>query len=300
MSDGWPSTRLPDTVRPLHLREAHSTPGLRRSAFGVNIPAMPSLPRALSLALLLVGAPALAGAQSPAALPRPEFPQPQFERADWLNLNGPWRFAFDDGDAGMREAWYGGTRRFDRRIVVPFAFESPKSGIGDPAFHRVVWYQRDVTVPAGWKGRRVLLKFGAVDYQATVWVNGQKVGDHEGGSTPFGFDVTDLLKEGANALVVRAEDPPTDRFVPRGKQYWKVKSESIFYTRTTGIWQTVWLEAAGDSYLSHVRTQPTMDGAVRFEARLARPAEGQVLRATVRFAGVEVARGEAKADGGRA
>ena len=112
---------------------------------------MPSF-RAVSLALLLVAAPALAGAQSSAPLPRPEFPQPQFERKDWLNLNGPWRFAFDDGNAGLKEAWYGGARRFDRQIVVPFAFESPMSGIGDPAFHPVVWYQRDLTVPASMEG----------------------------------------------------------------------------------------------------------------------------------------------------
>ncbi len=112
--------------------------------------------------------------------------------------------------------------------------------------------------------------------------------------------MTDLLKAGSNTLVVRAEDPPTDRFIPRGKQYWKEKSESIFYTRTTGIWQTVWLEAVGDSYLSHVRITPTMDGAVRFDARLARGAAGQTLRAVISFEGAEVARGEAKTDGGRA
>jgi beta-galactosidase/beta-glucuronidase len=257
------------------------------------------LHRALGLALALVCAPGAVLAQSATALPRPEFPQPQFERKDWLNLNGPWRFAFDDGNAGLREAWYGGSRRFDKSIVVPFAFESPKSGIGDPAFHPVVWYQRDVTVPAAWKGRRVLLKFGAVDYHATVWLNGQKLGEHEGGSTPFSFDITDLAKDGANALVVRAEDPPTDRFIPRGKQYWKEKSESIFYTRTTGIWQTVWLEAVGDSYLSHVRITPTMDGNVRFDGRLARPSADLTLRAVVSFASGEAARGEAKADGGR-
>src|SRR5690606_1547505 len=110
-----------------------------------------------------------------------------------------------------------------------------------------------VTLPAGWAGRRVLLKFGAVDYQAKVWLNGQLLGDHEGGSTPFGFDVTDHLTSGENTLVVRAWDPPTDRFVPRGKQYWKEKSEGIFYTRTTGIWQPVWLEAVGDSYLDSLR-----------------------------------------------
>jgi beta-galactosidase/beta-glucuronidase len=148
-------------------------------------------PRALCLALLLAAAPAFGQSQSIAALPRPEFPQPQFERKDWVNLNGPWRFAFDDADAGLKEAWYAVGRTFDRQIVVPFAFESPKSGIGDTKFHPVVWYQRDLAVPAGWKGRRVLLKFGAVDYRATVWLNGQQIGSHEGGSTPFSFDVTD-------------------------------------------------------------------------------------------------------------
>ena len=258
------------------------------------------LPRALCLSLALVCAPVGVVAQPAATLPRPEFPQPQFERKDWLNLNGPWRFAFDDGDAGLREGWYGKAKRLDRAILVPFAFESPKSGIGDSRFHPVVWYQRDVTVPPAWKGRRVLLKFGAVDYRATVWLNGQKLGDHEGGSTPFGFDVTDLLEDGANALVVRAEDPPTDRFIPRGKQYWKEKSESIFYTRTTGIWQTVWLEAVGDSYLTHVRITPSMDGAVRFDGRVARASEDLTLRAVVSFGGAEVTHGEAKADGGRA
>ncbi len=255
--------------------------------------------RTLSLVLALAGTPALTAAQ-PAALPRPEFPNPQFERRDWVNLNGPWQFGFDDGNVGLREGWHAGGGRFDRTIVVPFAFESPKSGIGDTTFHPVVWYRRDVSVPAGWKGRRVLLRFGAVDYHATVWLNGQKLGEHEGGSAPFAFDVTDQLKGGAATLVVRAEDPPTDRFVPRGKQYWKEKSEGIFYTRTSGIWQTVWLEAVGDSYLTHVRTTPSMDGAVRFDARLARATDGQVLRAVVSFGGAEVARGEARAEGDRA
>jgi beta-galactosidase/beta-glucuronidase len=256
--------------------------------------------RALSLVLALAAVPALAGAQTPAALPRPEFPNTHFGRKDWLSLNGPWRFAFDDGDAGLREGWPSTGKKLDRSIVVPFAFESPKSGIGDTRFHPVVWYQRDVAMPAAWKGRRVLLRFGAVDYHATVWLNGQKLGEHEGGSTPFAFDVTDHLRDGGNVVMVRAFDPPTDRFVPRGKQYWKEKSESIFYTRTSGIWQSVWLEAVGDSYLSHVRVTPSMDGAVRFDARLARPAADQVLRATISYNGAVVTRGEAATDGSRA
>ncbi len=259
-------------------------------------------PRSLRAAWACVPALVLAASSALAqpAVPRPEFPQPQFERRDWQTLNGPWQFAFDDGDVGLRERWYEPGRSFDRTIVVPFAFESRLSGIGDTSFHPWVWYRRSVTIPDGWQGRRVLLKFGAVDYHATVWLNGQRLGEHEGGSTPFGFDVTDLLVPGANDLVVRAWDPPTDRFVPRGKQYWKEQSESIFYTRTTGIWQPVWLEAAGESYLDSVRITPSMDGAVRFDARLARPADGLTLHATVRFGETEVASGSATADGPRA
>lgn len=258
-------------------------------------------PRLLPAAWALILALFVAASSAPAqpAVPRAEFPQPQFERRDWQTLNGPWQFAFDDQDVGLRERWYAGDRKFDRTITVPFAFESPKSGIADTTFHPWVWYRRTVTLPAGWAGRRVLLKFGAVDYQAKVWLNGQLLGDHEGGSTPFGFDVTDHLTSGENTIVVRAWDPPTDRFVPRGKQYWKEKSEGIFYTRTTGIWQPVWLEAVGESYLDNLRITPAMDGTVRFDVRLARPAEGLTLRAVVRFNEAEVTSGSAATEGPR-
>ena len=180
---------------------------------------------ALALVLALAAA---SSALAQTSVPRAEFPQPQFERREWQTLNGPWQFAFDDDNVGLQEKWYTGGRTFDRTITVPFAFETAKSGIGDTTFHPWVWYRRAVTLPSGWTGRRVLLKFGAVDYHASVWLNGQLLGEHEGGSTPFSFDVTDHLQAGENDLVVRAWDPPTDRFVPRGKQYWKEKSESIF------------------------------------------------------------------------
>jgi beta-galactosidase/beta-glucuronidase len=250
-----------------------------------------------SAALLLVVA---AHASAQPAVPRPEFPQPQFERADWQTLNGPWQFEFDDGNVGLAERWYSGDRPFGRTITVPYAFESPLSGIGDTTFHPWVWYRRTVTAPTGWSGRRLLLKFGAVDYHAMVWLNGQLVGEHEGGSTPFGFDVTDQWRAGENTVVVRAWDPPTDRFVPRGKQYWREKSEGIFYTRTSGIWQPVWLEAVGDSYLEAVRITPSMDGGVRFDARLARHAQGLTLHADVRFGQDRVASGQSSVEGPRA
>ena len=204
-------------------------------------------------------------------IPRPEYPQPQFQREQWMNLNGRWEFAFDDANRGLEENWAAGTRKFDRSITVPFCFESVKSGIGDTSFHPWVWYRRAITLPESWKGRRVLLNFGAVDYRAMIWVNGYLAGEHIGGNTPFQFDITPLLKAGTNALIVRAEDPPTDRYLPRGKQYWELKSRGIFYTRTSGIWQTVWLEAAGENYLQRVRITPSNDGTVRFEARLAGP-----------------------------
>jgi beta-galactosidase/beta-glucuronidase len=203
-------------------------------------------------------------------IPRPEYPQPQFQREQWMNLNGRWEFAFDDNNTGVDEDWGGGAKKFDRNIVVPFCFESAKSGIGDASFHPWVWYRRSITLPGAWKGRRVLLHFGAVDYRAMVWVNGRLAGEHVGGNTPFALDITPKLKAGANSLIVRAEDPPADRYIPRGKQYWEPKSRGIFYTRTTGIWQTVWLEAAGDKYLERVRITPSNNGEVRFEARLAR------------------------------
>jgi len=170
-----------------------------------------------------------------AAVPRPEFPEPQFERQDWLTLNGDWQFAFDDSDAGVDAHWFASDHTLPRTIAVPYCFESRLSGIGDTGFHPWVWYRREVTLPDTWRGRRTLLHFGAVDYQATIWVNGQLAGSHEGGNTPFVFDVTPILKPGANTITVRAWDPPTDKLIPRGKQYWEPKSKSIFYTRTSGI-----------------------------------------------------------------
>jgi beta-galactosidase/beta-glucuronidase len=215
-------------------------------------------------------------------IPRPEYPQPQFQRADWMNLNGLWEFEFDDLNAGLDENWAAGRREFSRSILVPFCFESPLSGIGESAFHPYVWYRRTFETPDQWTGKRVLLHFGAVDYKAVVWVNEKYSGEHSGGHTPFGLDITALLGPGQNTITVRVEDPPTDRYLPRGKQHWEPESASIFYTRTTGIWQTVWLEAVGQSYLERVQIDPTLNGGVTFDARIARPADDVQFFATVR------------------
>jgi beta-galactosidase/beta-glucuronidase len=233
-------------------------------------------------------------------MPRPEYPQPQFRREQWVNLNGTWEFEFDDANRGLSEDWAAGSKTFSRHIMIPFCFESKRSGIGDTSFHPWAWYRRSISIPNEWKGRRLLLNFGAVDYRAMVWLNGQFIGRHEGGNTPFRFDISRFLKSGSNTLTVRAEDPPTDRYIPRGKQYWEPKSASIFYTRTSGIWQTVWLEATGDSYLSNVRITPALDGAVRFDARIARPAPGLEFTATVKYSGDDIAQSSARSEGPRA
>lgn len=244
-------------------------------------------------ALLLIACCALGAAD----IPRAEYPQPQFQREHWLSLNGVWQFEFDDANAGLDADWAAGDHKFNRNITVPYCFESRLSGIGDTSFHPWTWYRRSVVVPAEWKGRRVLLHFGAVNYWSMVWVNGKLAGSHEGGNTPFSFDVTRLLQPGANIVTVRAHFPPTDRDIPRGKQFWEPKSKSIFYTRTSGIWQPVWMEPVGVSYLDHVKITPALEGAVRLEFAIARPQPDLEIAASANFAGKPVASATSQANG---
>jgi hypothetical protein len=200
-------------------------------------------------------------------VPRSEYPQPQFMRRQWMTLNGTWDFAFDD------------RQPFTKKITIPYCFESKLSGIADTGFHSIAWYRRQFEIPAAWKGQHVLLHFGAVDYRAQVWVNGQLLGGHEGGNVPFSFDATAALHAGPNTVMVRAEDPPEDRSIPRGKQYWKLQSAGIYYTRTSGIWQPVWLEAVGDAHLDEVRVVSGQDGIANFEGDLAStPLTGLTVR----------------------
>lgn len=190
--------------------------------------------------------------------PQPPHPQPQFQRETCLSLNGQWEFAFDDANVGLREQWH---RRgsLNRTITVPFAFQSAQSGIGDPHIHDVVWYRKAISIPSEWMGQRIILHFGAVDYAARVWINGELACVHEGGHTPFHSDITDFLDGLENIVTVRAEDASRDLSLPRGKQYWGEHSESIFYTRTTGIWQSVWLEAVNPARLHAVQATPDID-----------------------------------------
>lgn len=172
-------------------------------------------------------------------LPRPEYPRPQMVRENWLCLNGQWDFEIDYADTGKQRGLL--TQPFKRHITVPFCPESPLSGIGNTDFLGAVWYRRHVTIPAAWDGQRILLHFQAVDDEATVWANGKQVGRHHGGWTPFTCDLTDVIAAGQSVeIVVRARELRVPK--PQGKQCHKYENIGCLYTRTTGIWQTVWME----------------------------------------------------------
>ena len=173
--------------------------------------------------------------------PRDEYPRPQFVRPDWLGLNGQWQFEIDQGDSGIDRGLL--ERELNGTITVPFCPESRLSGIENHDYLNAVWYRRNVTVPAQWAGRRVLLHFQAVDYDATVWVNGIEVGRHRGGFSPFTCDLHGVAAPAEEAVItVRARDT-ADRPQPRtGKQSREYGPHRAIYVRTTGIWQTVWME----------------------------------------------------------
>jgi len=185
-----------------------------------------------------------------------EYPRPQLVRSNWQCLNGPWQFAFDDerrySQPEQEIAW-------THEIKVPFCVESELSGIGDEGFHTIVWYRK--TFDLDLRGARTLLHFGAVDYQCRVWVNNKLVTTHEGGHTSFSADITDALVAGKpQTITVQVEDDPQDLAKPRGKQDWLLEPHSIWYPRTTGIWQTVWLEQVPSTYIRTVRWTPIFDG----------------------------------------
>ncbi len=213
-----------------------------------------------------------------APLPRPEHPRPQFRRDDWLCLNGCWQFEIDAGDSGLARGLL--ERELSGRIVVPFCPESQLSEVGHADFMRAVWYRRSFDVPESFAGKRALLHFQAVDHEATVWVNGREVGRHRGGFTPFSCDITGVVRPGERAtVVVRARDPmlPGQAL---GKQSAKYEAYSCFYQRTTGIWQSVWLEAVGQSHLQRARITPDVPaGVVRVLAPVRGGSRGLVLTA---------------------
>src|SRR5436305_6011283 len=196
------------------------------------------------------------GTRKPKAAAGHGHPRPLLQRESWTSLNGTWDFVID-ADAlwrTPREVEWNGT------ITVPFAPATAASGVGDTGFYRRCWYRRAFDVPPLGKNERLLLHFGAVDWAATVWVNGALAGCHEGGYTPFSLDLTDLLVEdGPQTVILRADDDPADLARPRGKQDWQLTPHSIWYPRTTGIWQTVWLERVPATWIESVRWTPSLE-----------------------------------------
>ena len=224
-------------------------------------------------------------------IPRPEYPRPQFIRDDWQNLNGEWEFAFDDEDEGLRLGWHDG-RSLGGRIVVPFPYQSALSGIDDKRVHERVWYARSFETPEAWCGRDLLLHFGAVDYRATVWVNGQEVGHNQGGHVPFQLDIAPYLKRGVNRLTVRVVDEQ-DPGQPRGKQSTTGLPHDIDYYCTTGIWQTVWLEPVPSVRIEEIRITPrAYKNSFELEVYLHAPSSAWRLEAEALEGGRVVARAE--------
>lgn len=213
------------------------------------------------------------------------YPRPQLLRDSWTDLCGEWAFRYDDAGLGLAERWFDGGS-FDRRIVVPFPPESEASGIHDTGFHPVVWYQRDISRAdlegsgLGSQGSRVFVRFGAVDYRCSVWIDGMLLGSHEGGHTPFGFDITDSLDNDLDlhSLVVRAEDDPADVAQPRGKQDWELAPHAVWYHRTTGIWQPVWLESVATTSIAAITWESHVaDASIELSVELSRrPTNGTV------------------------
>ena len=184
------------------------------------------------------------------------YPRPQLQREQWTSLNGTWDFQIDPDAEVTRPA----DVSWDRSIQVPYSPETPLSGIGDTGLYKCVWYRRSFSTPPLQNGQRTLLHFGAVDYEATVWVNGKMAVHHEGGYAPFSADITELLADKQpQSVLVRAYDDPADLAKPRGKQDWKLHPHSIWYYRTTGIWQTVWIEVVPETYLDKLRWIPDAD-----------------------------------------
>ena len=186
------------------------------------------------------------------------YPRPQMVREYWQNLNGTWQFCFDDADKGLEKKWYLGKEDFDHVIQVPFVYQCRLSGINDSQNHEIVWYKRNFEAEKK-SEERMILHFGAVDYQAMVFLNGTLVCEHEGGHTSFSVDITDFLGEGEQILVIRVFDPLKDELIPRGKQIWEESPKGIWYTGTTGIWQTVWLEAVNKKHISGIKFTPLFD-----------------------------------------
>ncbi len=192
-------------------------------------------------------------------IPRAEYPRPQFFRSSWVNLNGDWTYTFDFGKSGKQRG-LADSQGFKEKITVPFCPESPLSGVNYKDFIDAMWYQREISVPVGWAGSKILLHFGAVDYQTEVFLDGKSVGKHWGGTSSFHFDIAPYVTPGkSHSLVVYAIDNLRSGEQPSGKQCKNFNSWGCYYTRTTGIWQTVWMESVPENGLETCRIIPDLD-----------------------------------------
>lgn len=229
------------------------------------------------------------------AVPRSEYPRPQFVRSQWLCLNGEWDFEIDQSDSGFERGLL--EKSFTSKIIVPFCPESELSGVYNRDFLNAVWYRRSVSIPSEWAGKRVLIHFQAVDYDTTIWANGIEVARHRGGFSPITADLGGIAQAGETVtIVVRARDshiPPQ----PRGKQSQRLEGYGAIYGRTTGIWQTVWLEPVPDFSLKRPRITPDVtNSAIHLTQPLTASKAGLRLRATLKDASGEVVTVEIPAD----
>lgn len=192
-------------------------------------------------------------------IPRPEYPRPQFERAEWINLNGTWNYEFDFSNSGKNRKLTT-AKQLGNTITVPFCPESKLSGVNYTDFIEQMWYQRSISIPENWKGKKILLNFGAVDYHAEIYIDGNYLGNHDGGSSSFSLDITPAVQPGnTHNLVVFVADKTRSGLQAVGKQSTQYNSYGCFYTRVTGIWQTVWMEAVSPYGLRSARTYPDID-----------------------------------------
>ncbi len=233
---------------------------------------------------------------------RQEYPRPQFQRSPWLNLNGEWEFEIDKSISGKDRKLFE-AEHLPERITVPFCPESVLSGVGHKDFMECVWYRKEITLPADWmagmreRAERVVLHFGAVDYFATVYINGKQVGKHRGGFSPFSFDITGQLNEGINVITLCAEDYLRSGNQPGGKQSDKFYSYGCYYTRTTGIWQTVWLEKLPPVHIDSIQIYPDPDNtSVRITAKVTGSGD---LTVKASYEGKEMGAATVKTQGGQ-
>lgn len=224
---------------------------------------------------------------------RAESPRPDRYRENWIDLNGSWEFAFDDEERGLAEKWYE-EHEYSSSIQVPYCYQSKSSGIQDTAKHFHLWYERKVEITEEMKGRRLWLNFGAVDYEAVIWIEGRYAGAHKGGFTSHSYDITELIdmEKSDFRITVYCKDDDSVR-KPRGKQHWEEKTDRCWYTATSGIWQNVWLELTAGYRIENIRITPDIDNkTAEVELRFSeKPAAGR-LCFEVTYKGKEIRRGE--------